>query len=169
MGFLLTQIPFAYRFAAIALLAAAFGGWCFVKGVDYEQARFEAYRAAQEKAVLVQVNKAATATANLQIGASALEEVSNEKQDAITARLNRALAELRQRPDRVADVPQGSTACVGNTGAQLAGPDAGFLEGYAADAARLRVAVDRCSAQYKQLAGSLEEMRAAAAKAAASP
>jgi hypothetical protein len=63
-----------------------------------------------------------------------------EKRDAtnsrINARLVNALGELRSRPERM---PAASApACVGGDGAGLSGPDAGFLEGEAARANKLR-------------------------------
>jgi hypothetical protein len=70
--------------------------------------------------------------------------------DRITAEYRRTLDSLRERPDRPSDggVPEGAAAGVGCTGAGLAGPDAAFLAGYAADAARLQLALDQCKAAY---------------------
>ena len=71
--------------------------------------------------------------------------------DRITAEYRRTLDSLRERPEaRAGDggVPEGAAAGVGCTGAGLAGPDAAFLAGYAADAARLQLALDQCKAAY---------------------
>jgi hypothetical protein len=61
---------------------------------------------------------------------------------AVHARLADALERLRKRPDRM---PAAATAaCEGGTGAQLSGPDAGFLEREAARADLLRSALREC-------------------------
>jgi hypothetical protein len=63
-----------------------------------------------------------------------------EKRDAtnsrINARLVAALGELRSRPERLSAAS--AAACAGGDGAGLSGPDAGFLEGEAARANKLR-------------------------------
>lgn len=77
------------------------------------------------------------------------------------ARINRAhtaaLDGLRQRPearsDAVMPTPAGATA--GCTGAGLARPDAEFLVGFAADAARLQSALNECRSRYQAARESL--------------
>jgi hypothetical protein len=61
---------------------------------------------------------------------------------------------LRQRPDRpsAGGLPEAATAGAGCTGAGLFGPDARFLAGLAADAARLQAGFDSCKAAYDQIA-----------------
>jgi hypothetical protein len=61
---------------------------------------------------------------------------------AVHARLADALERLRRRPDRVPAAA--AAACEGGTGAQLSGPDAGFLEREAARADLLRSALREC-------------------------
>ena len=71
----------------------------------------------------------------------------------INAEYSRVIAGLRQRPEiRVhscPSLPESSGAPVGCTGAGLAKPDAEFLAGYAADAARLEAALEQCRAAYE--------------------
>lgn len=53
-----SAVPLLYRWIAIGLLLAAFGGWCFVKGLNWSRAEHEAFvskvetegRVAQERA-----------------------------------------------------------------------------------------------------------------------
>jgi hypothetical protein len=64
------------------------------------------------------------------------------------------LERLRNRPEaRAGDggVPEGAAAGVGCTGAGLAGPDATFLAGYGADAARLQTALNECRVKYEAI------------------
>jgi hypothetical protein len=71
--------------------------------------------------------------------------------NSITFSHNRLVDSLRERTEERAGpsgVPEGAASGVGCTGAGLARPDAGFLAGYAADAARLRAALETCVAQY---------------------
>jgi hypothetical protein len=62
----------------------------------------------------------------------------------INDRLADALERLRKRPERMPD--QARAACQGATGAELSGPDAGFLEREAARADELRSALTACYA-----------------------
>lgn len=62
----------------------------------------------------------------------------------INARLADALERLRQRPDRMPEPAR--EACKGGSGAELSGPDAGFLERYAARADELRASLKACYA-----------------------
>jgi hypothetical protein len=60
---------------------------------------------------------------------------------------------LRQRPDRpsAGGLPEGAAPGVGCTGVGLARPDAAFLAGYGADAARLQAGFDACKAAHDSL------------------
>jgi len=72
--------------------------------------------------------------------------------DSINAKHAAFVDSLRQRPtERTSSdtgVPEGATAGVGCTGAGLARPDAEFLAGYGADAAKLQSALNSCVAAY---------------------
>ena len=57
MSALLMVIPWYYRALAIALLVAAAMGWAWVKGVDHEQVKFDAYKHEIETAAAAQIVK----------------------------------------------------------------------------------------------------------------
>lgn len=83
-----------------------------------------------------------------------------DREIAAIARRGAALADsLRDRPEArlaPADVPQAAGSAAGCTGAGLARPDAAFLVGFAADAARLQLALDQCRAGYQAARESLD-------------
>ena len=85
---------------------------------------------------------------------AATQQRSRHAQDQRIAAVHAAeLDRLRNRPElRAADRPgeaaDPAATGVGCTGAGLAGPDAGFLAGYAADASRLQAELARCTAAY---------------------
>lgn len=153
MSFVLGLIPAPYRILAMLVLAAALVAFGFVKGVQYEGDKADLRQAAQEKAAM-QAHLAATQRgANIMSDALVLEGVKNAQLKDIDRRLNAALGELRKRPDRPAPgaLPRDTATCPGATGAELAGGDAEFLAGFAADAARLQAAVETCKARYESL------------------
>lgn len=73
---------------------------------------------------------------------------SRRVQKEITERYALDLQRLRERPERpdssASPMPSDSATCLGGTGSGLAGGDAAFLAGYAADAARLAEALAVC-------------------------
>lgn len=153
MNFVLALIPAPYRILALLVLAGVLVAFGFVQGVQYEGDKADLRQAAQEKAAM-QAHLAATQRGlNIMSDALVLEGVKNEQLKAIDRRLNTALGELRKRPDRPAPgaPPRDTAACAGATGAELAGGDAEFLAGFAADAARLQAAVETCQARYESL------------------
>ncbi|RYF30744.1 MAG: hypothetical protein EOO23_04445 [Comamonadaceae bacterium] len=77
-----------------------------------------------------------------------ITEAKNAEINSINRRLADALERLRNRPDRL---PIDPVACKGATGAELSGPDAGFLEREAARADSLRAALSACYKQYDSL------------------
>lgn len=74
---------------------------------------------------------------------------------AIRDRLNASLVGVQSHPKERAStstgLPEGSRVGVGCTGKGLAKPDAEFLAGYSADAARLQAALNQCVSQYNAL------------------
>lgn len=78
--------------------------------------------------------------------ANEIIRTANKRNAATQLNLDAALERLRNRPERLPEAARGS--CAGATGAELAGRDAAFLAGYAADAARLQVAFDACKSGY---------------------
>lgn len=72
----------------------------------------------------------------------------------INIKHNSVVDSLRNRPESragIGGVPQTATAGVGCTGAGLARPDATFLAGYAADAAKLNEALLLCRKAYDEI------------------
>ena len=90
----------------------------------------------------------------LQQGADKLREEKDRELRNINARATALANSLRDRPERPTQgsAVSGSTStCVGATGKELARGDGEFLAGYAADAARLKAALDQCVKQYETL------------------
>ena len=91
----------------------------------------------------------------LQQGANHLREEKDREIRNINARATALANSLRDRPDRPtteSGAMSGTTGtCSGATGAQLARSDGEFLAGYAADAAKLKTALDQCVKQYETL------------------
>lgn len=81
--------------------------------------------------------------------AAALKEKRDAEVRRINARLADALERLRNRPERMPEPSR--PACRGSTGAELSGPDGGFLEREAARADELRAALAQCQAWVKQV------------------
>lgn len=62
------------------------------------------------------------------------------------------LNELRERPERMSESAR--AACQGATGAELSGPDAGFLAWFAAEAQRIALENAECRAWIDHVRGS---------------
>jgi hypothetical protein len=147
--FLTSLVPLPARLMLMAAFAVALMGFGYYKGVTHEEARCEAYKVDQQKAVDAQVAKAGQTTNELKSDALILEGVKNDEIKAINGRLSAALGELRSRPERGAVSASTAAACTGVSGAELAKGDAGFLERYSADAAILASAVKQCEGRYE--------------------
>lgn len=150
--------------AAAVVVAASTFGVGYLVGHDHGQDKM---RAAWNKQRLADANEQARQQAaarererNLQLQADQrLKE--KDREIAAVARRHAALADsLRNRPEARAatpDVPQAAGApAVGCTGTGLARPDAEFLVGFAADAARLQLALRQCRAGYQAAKDSLD-------------
>jgi hypothetical protein len=123
-------------------------------GMSQIQTLWDAERAATMAAQAEEMMKARQREQALQ----ALVDKQRRAHDAEVKRVVReygALVDgLRDRPEARAGaggVPEGAAAGTGCTGAGLAGPDARFLAGYAADAARLQLALDACKVAYDEV------------------
>jgi hypothetical protein len=83
-----------------------------------------------------------------------INRIKQEKTREATRLANDYAAVLHSLHDRAEDragaggVPEGATPGAGCTGQGLARPDATFLAGYGADAARLQLALNACQAAY---------------------
>lgn len=117
-------------FAAGLLVAA----WCY--GVHWSNERHELKR-------LQAVEQARQVEANWQKNVAALQEVHRAEVTRLSAALERARRELRNRPDRMPEASR--EACAGATGSELSRPDAEFLVGEAARADQLRADLEACT------------------------
>lgn len=136
--------------------------WAYEQGANSVRIEFTAYK--QKQAELHdQAEQAARDTEqewNSRL--SALLEKKNEENAVTERKLNDTLVQLRNRPERTTNstgLPTAAEAGRGCTGAGLAGPDADFLAGYAADSARLQSAYNECTARYEDVRQKLQELQ----------
>lgn len=116
-----------------ALVVAAGLGWAgAIRHRDAQDAR--AQRQASERA---RDDERLMSTSRARI-----DDARNQELRTVGDRLADALERLRQRPGRLPEATR--AACEGATGAQLSGPDAGFLEREAARADQLRAELGAC-------------------------
>lgn len=124
---------------AVALACAAGGFWA---GQRLVQAEWDEQIAQEAQAELDAERQAREKEHQDAIDQQAREDAKAAELRTVSARLADALERLRKRPDRM---PSATTeACQGASGAQLSGPDAGFLEREAARANELRAALREC-------------------------
>ena len=123
---------------AAGLAVGGYTGWTF------NQARHDAamVRAQQQAKQTEDQHNAQLAKQN-QAHANAVRDVN--------LKLSAALERLRKRPERRPEPAR--AACEGGTGAELSGPDAGFLEREAARADELRAALGACYQWIDQVTG----------------
>lgn len=118
----------------VALMAAAYGSgrWQQWRADDQsaQAARLQATEAAREQEAKWQTN------------VEALSDVHQTEIQRIAADRDRAVRELRNRPERMPEASR--SACQGGTGAELSSRDSEFLEGLAARADGLRAALAEC-------------------------
>jgi hypothetical protein len=138
--------------AAVALIGAVLLGVRAIEKHGYDRHVAEV---AQERLRLLE--RTEQKTADVQAEAN---KILKEKTDALndtSARLDVALDELRKRPARRSgsNVPSGTGACAGASGAELSGPDAGFLAREAARGDRLRASLAQCYRQYEEVKKAL--------------
>jgi len=123
-------------------------------GMMEVQASWDQAKLQQQEQMLEEQMKAKQRERSLQMLVARLQQEKRHEANRL-AREYAAMADsLRDRPEARAGaggVPETPDAGVGCTGAGLAGPDARFLLGYAADAARLQLALDTCQAAYNAL------------------
>lgn len=127
--------------AILALLLGALG-WATYHHID--QGGYNRRVAEEQKMAFESLRKTEIASRNAQAEIDKALEKKDETIRQINDRLATALERLRRRPERAADLPDGSPSCAGASGAGLSGPDAGFLEREAARGNRLRAALGQC-------------------------
>jgi hypothetical protein len=117
------------------IFAAALFGAGFGLGTRLKQAEWDAD-------VLARESTARKVEASWAAQIAQARSTRDDEIDRINGRLADALERLRKRPERM---PEASRAtCQGATGAELSGPDGGFLEREAARADDLRAALAEC-------------------------
>ena len=118
------------------------------------QAKWDSEVSAMALAQAAEVNAARIREQELQALISQQQRTHRNEVNRINARHASILDGLRDRPERAdsGGVPEGADAgTAGCTGAGLAGPDARFLAGFAADAARLQSALSACIAHSREI------------------
>jgi hypothetical protein len=143
---------------AISILAAG-GAWYAHSsgarsGMAATQARWDAEKVLVLEAKGEQILKAQGIETELKAKMAQLKEGQRRETTRIAAGYQRTIDSLRDRPEARAGasgVPEGAAPGAGCTGAGLARPDAAFLAGYGADAARLQSALEVCQAAYDSL------------------
>jgi len=143
--------------AAVALAVLAAIGYSFHQGTNYGEASVNREWASEKLArVQAQTQQLKLAQDRTELLRGELAKLTLEKKNEntrTTARYESIIAGLRERPTERASgasgVPSAATPAAGCTGAGLARPDAEFLAGYAADAARLQSALAQCAGAYE--------------------
>ena len=133
------------------LVMLGFSFWKgYTAGKDNIQQKWDAEKVIQEREMLAKANEAIEKERQLQAKADKIQKERIRESQIVNRRYNALVDSLRDRPEARQDsVPADSTNAVGCTGEGLAKPDAEFLAGYAADAARLQAAYDSCKAAYE--------------------
>ena len=152
----------------VAAVVAAGGAWMaysagYEAGATRVQTAWDKQAAATAHAHIAELHRAAARTGEL---AAKVEQLQRSHRNEIR-RIERTHADLvdslRYRPEARAgagNVPTDTAAgAAGCTGAGLARPDAAFLAGFAADAARTQAALDACIAAYGALSGPPADAR----------
>lgn len=139
----------------LALALAAFLAFthfaAYRSGKAVVRADFDAYKIEQAAAAQKAQAEAKAKEQAWQDAADATTKVKDDQIRTINARLDSALRELRKRPDRPAVVPENTSTCRSGTGAGLYRPDAEFLAGLAASAARVAAERDACYATVREM------------------
>lgn len=153
------------RVAATVLACAVVGVLAYRTGAEHGraevQAKWDAERAAQARAVIAAIEARDRATADMATRVEALTKEHRREINRIAADRDRLLDSLRERPERPsggADLPDraaAGTEPAACTGAELYRDDASFLVRLAAEADELRAAVEQCKAAYDQVRESL--------------
>lgn len=120
---------------------------------DALQDEIKAERAAKVTVALAYSENARLVEAGWAKKVQGARDAKDSELRGVRARLDDALAGLRDRPDRrVPDpTPGAATACAGATGAELSGRDAAFLSRLSARADGLRAELAECYAREEAL------------------
>lgn len=133
-------------------------GFSYWKGYTYGkenvQEKWDAEKVVQEREMLAKANEAIEKERRMQAKADKIQKERIRESQIVNRRYNALVDSLRDRPEgRASDhqLPDNSGDVLGCTGKGLAKPDAEFLAGYAADAARLQAQYNACKAGYEAL------------------
>ena len=127
-------------------------------GMSKVQNQWDAEVAAMALAQAAELERAVAKTAELQAQVEQIRRRHRNEVNRIVREHSALVDSLRDRPEARADsggVPGPADPGAGCTGAGLAGPDARFLAGYAADAARLQSALRACQRAYDEVRESI--------------
>lgn len=133
-------------------------GFSYWKGYTYGkenvQEKWDAEKVVQEREMLAKANEAIEKERRMQAKADKIQKERIRESQIVNRRYNALVDSLRDRPEGRASkhqLPDNSGDILGCTGEGLAKPDAEFLAGYAADAARLQAQYNACKAGYEAL------------------
>lgn len=139
---------------ACALTAVAAYRHGYSVGATKVTAQWNEERAVLNQKIAEESQRAIETERKLRAQIDANRRSYEREKSRIVANYTAAIDSLRNRPEaRAGDtgVPEGAAAGVGCTGAGLSRDDAEFLVGYAAEAARVQLALDACVAQYNRV------------------
>lgn len=134
------------------LLMLGFSYWKgYTYGKEVIQEDWDAAKVVQEREALAAASKAIAKERELQAKADKIQKERLRESQIVNSRYNALIDSLHERPETRADggMPEGADVAMGCTGEGLARPDAEFLAGYAADAARLQSAYNSCRQAYE--------------------
>jgi hypothetical protein len=123
-------------------------------GMSVVQSQWDAERAMTLAAQAEEMMKARQKEQALQVAINRIKQEKTREAVRLANDYAAVINSLHDRPEARAGaggVPTGAAVGTGCTGAGLAGPDARFLAGYAADAARLQLALQVCTSAYDQV------------------
>jgi hypothetical protein len=138
----------------VGLLLLGFSFWKgYIYGSNSVHKQWDAAKVVQEREMLAMASKAIEKERELQTKA---DKIQREKHNAVKAADSKYAAlidSLRHRAETRSDdpMPDSTGDATGCTGAGLARPDAEFLAGFAADAARLQASYNACKAGYESV------------------
>jgi len=133
------------------LIMLGFSYWKgYTHGKDVVQKEWDAYKVVQEREVQAQADKSRQIERQMQAHADIIQKERIRETQIVNRRYNALIDSVRDRPEARQDsVPASTDNAVGCTGEGLARPDAEFLAGYAADAARLQAQYNACREAYE--------------------
>jgi len=139
--------------ALTGLIMLGFAYWKgYVNGQNNIQQKFDAYVVAQEREAQIKAEEARQTERDLQARINKIQKEKRDVSKIADTKYHALVDSLRQRPQE-RDTSDGVSSSAGNvvgcTGEGLARPDAEFLAGFAADAARLQAAYDSCRKAYE--------------------